>query len=48
MLDVETGSPAEEVFRKFGYVEVGKVPRYGRSPSGEIRDRTFFYKDIAS
>jgi len=48
MLDVESGSVAEEVFRKLGYVEFGKVPRYGRSPAGTTKDQTFFYKDLAS
>lgn len=49
MTDAETGSPAEEIYRKFGFVEVGKIPGYGISPnnpSGEFRDETFFYKQL--
>lgn len=46
LLDTETGSPADAVFRKAGYVEVGKVPGYGMSPTGELKDGTFFYKDL--
>lgn len=48
MLDVETGSGAEEVFRKFGFTEVGRIPNYGRSPSGQVKDQTFFYKDLTT
>ncbi|CCF45594.1 acetyltransferase [Colletotrichum higginsianum] len=32
MLDTEAGSPAEDIYRKFGYVEVGRIPNYGISP----------------
>lgn len=46
LLDTETGSPAEAVFRKLGYSELGKIPAYGLSPTGELKDGTFFYKDL--
>ncbi|ROT40550.1 acetyltransferase [Sodiomyces alkalinus F11] len=49
MTDAETGSPAEEIYKKFGFVEIGKIPQYGISPnnpSGELRDETFFYKRL--
>ncbi|KPM36434.1 hypothetical protein AK830_g10135 [Neonectria ditissima] len=29
LLDTETGSAAEEVFKKVGYVELGQIPKYG-------------------
>ncbi|KAF7558734.1 hypothetical protein G7046_g5429 [Stylonectria norvegica] len=45
-LDTETGSIAEQVYKKFGYVELGKIPKYGLSPAGEMRDGTFFYKQL--
>lgn len=48
MLDVQTDSAAEMVFRRLGYVEVGRIPRYARSPTGAFVDQTFFYKDLAS
>jgi hypothetical protein len=48
MLDVESGSSGEELVRKFGYTEVGTVPKHGKSPSGEARDQTFFYKSLES
>ncbi|KAH7165496.1 acyl-CoA N-acyltransferase [Dactylonectria macrodidyma] len=46
LLDTESGSVAEEVFRKFGYVELGQIPKYGLSPTGELKDGTFFYKHL--
>lgn len=49
MADTETGSPAEQVYAKLGFVEVGKIPKYGISPgsaTGELRDETFFYKQL--
>jgi GNAT superfamily N-acetyltransferase len=47
LLDTETGSPAEEVYKKLGYVELGQIPRYGLSPNGELKDGTFFWKHLA-
>ncbi|KHN98164.1 Acyl-CoA N-acyltransferase [Metarhizium album ARSEF 1941] len=38
LLDTEADSVAEAVFRKLGYVETGRVPRYGMSPTGELKD----------
>jgi hypothetical protein len=46
MADTETGSPAEEIYKKFGFTEVGKIPNYGISPSGELKSETFFYKQL--
>ncbi|KAJ4164597.1 hypothetical protein LMH87_006265 [Akanthomyces muscarius] len=48
LLDTETGSPAEAVYKKLGYTQVGKIPNYGISPTGELKDGTFFYKDISA
>ena len=46
MADTESGSPSEEVFKKFGYTELGKVPRFSLNPTGELKDATFFYNDL--
>ncbi|OAQ63213.1 GCN5-related N-acetyltransferase (GNAT) domain-containing protein [Pochonia chlamydosporia 170] len=46
LLDTETGSAAEAVYRKLGYVELGRVPGYGMSPAGAMKDGTFFYKQL--
>lgn len=45
-LDVESDTAAEAAFKKMGYLEVGKIPRYSLSPSGQVRSQTFFCKDI--
>ncbi|KAH6692412.1 acetyltransferase [Plectosphaerella plurivora] len=47
MTDAETGTAAELVYKKLGFIEVGKIPSYGLSPNsapGELREETFFYK----
>jgi hypothetical protein len=37
---------AEEAFKKFGYIEIGKVPHFSRAlPSGK-KGETFFYKEF--
>ncbi|PHH87475.1 hypothetical protein CDD83_8830 [Cordyceps sp. RAO-2017] len=46
LLDTETDSPAEAVCKKLGYIEMGRIPRYGMSPSGELKDGTFLYKHL--
>ena len=46
LLDTETGSPAEEVYKTLGWTEIGKVPAYSVSPSGELKGETFFYKQL--
>jgi GNAT superfamily N-acetyltransferase len=46
MLDTETDSVAEEVYKKLGYTEVGKIPNYGISPAGGTKSETFFYKQL--
>jgi hypothetical protein len=30
------------------YSEVGTIPHYGQNPAGEIKGRTFFYKELPS
>lgn len=46
LLDTETDSPAEAVYKKLGYTALGKIPNYCISPTGELKDATFFYKDL--
>lgn len=50
MLDTEVGSAAEDVCRKFGYVEVGRIPNYGISPAvpRQLKDQIFFYKQLST
>lgn len=47
MLDTEIGSPAERVYPRLGYIEVGRVPNYGYSPvPGKMCDEVWFYKNL--
>ena len=46
LLDTETGSSADTLYRNLGWKEVGKVPRHALSPSGELRATTYFYKEL--
>ncbi|KAK2007765.1 acetyltransferase [Colletotrichum eremochloae] len=50
MVDTEAGSPGEEVYRKLGYIEVGRIPNYGISPAvpRQLKDEVFFYKQLAT
>ncbi|KAB5545948.1 acetyltransferase [Coniochaeta sp. 2T2.1] len=48
-LDVESDTPAEGAFRRMGYIEVGKIPKYALSPATrQMRPQTFFYKDLGA
>ena len=48
MADTESGTVSEGMYRKFGFVEVGKIPAFAKSPAGGLRSETFFYKHLAS
>ncbi|MFE9850458.1 GNAT family N-acetyltransferase [Streptomyces sp. NPDC005576] len=44
VLDTETGSAAERLYRAAGWTECGSVPEYARDPAGTLRATTFYYK----
>jgi hypothetical protein len=46
MADTETGTVAEEMYRKLGFTEAGKIPGYSLSPAGGLKSETFFYKHL--
>ncbi|KAF8198697.1 acyl-CoA N-acyltransferase [Mycena galopus ATCC 62051] len=47
MLDTETGSPAEMIYPKLGYIQLGIVPKFGLSPvDGSLVAATFFWKQL--
>lgn len=46
VLDTVTGSPAEALYRKRGWVEVGPVPDYALFPDGSPCSTTYFYKSL--
>jgi len=43
-LDTETGSPAERLYRKHGYVAAGEIPEFARSPRGYLHSVLFMYR----
>lgn len=47
MVETETGSLAESVYTNFGFTEMGRIPQYSISPSGEVKDVTFSYKRLS-
>lgn len=44
LLDTETGSPAETLYRTSGWTEVGTVPFHSAGPEGTLKPTTYFYK----
>ncbi|AHH95688.1 GNAT family N-acetyltransferase [Kutzneria albida] len=44
VLDTETGSPAEGVYRSAGWIEVGVIPDYATDAAGRLKSTTYFYK----
>jgi ribosomal protein S18 acetylase RimI-like enzyme len=46
ILDTETGSAAESLYRSAGWTQVGTVPDYAADPRGELQPTTFFYKRV--
>jgi GNAT superfamily N-acetyltransferase len=47
ILDTESGSGAEPLYRNRGFTEVGQVPRYAGRPDGSLIATTIFYKHLA-
>ncbi|ETK34811.1 GNAT family N-acetyltransferase [Microbispora sp. ATCC PTA-5024] len=47
ILDTETGSRAEELYRRKGWTPLGVVPGHAADPSGVLKPTTFFYKRLA-
>ncbi|MFI1677806.1 GNAT family N-acetyltransferase [Streptomyces sp. NPDC020607] len=48
VLDTETGSPAETVYRGAGWTEAGTIPDYAADPSGALHATTLFYKRLGT
>ncbi len=44
VLDTVTGSDADRLYERQGWVRVGEVPDYAYLPHGELRGTTFFYR----
>ncbi len=48
LLDTETGSAGDLLYRRCGWTEIGRVPGHALRPDGSLGDTTMFYKDLAA
>ncbi|WP_406098892.1 GNAT family N-acetyltransferase [Streptomyces sp. NBC_01013] len=46
ILDTESGSPAERLYRSAGWTECGSVPDYAADPAGVLKPTTLYYKAV--
>jgi GNAT superfamily N-acetyltransferase len=46
MLDTESGSAGDLLYRGCGWIEAGRVPDHARRPNGELAETTLFYKRL--
>jgi GNAT superfamily N-acetyltransferase len=46
MLDTETGSAGDLLYRSCGWTEVGRVPDHAFRPDGRLATTTIFYKQL--
>lgn len=46
VLDTRTGDGAESLYRRLGYCEAGFIPGYTRTPVGEPRSTSIYYKHL--
>ncbi|MFH0245161.1 GNAT family N-acetyltransferase [Streptomyces sp. HK10] len=44
VLDTQTGSPAERLYRSAGWAEAGTIPGYAADTEGVLRSTTLFHK----
>ncbi|WP_131196427.1 GNAT family N-acetyltransferase [Lichenihabitans psoromatis] len=47
MLDTETGSAGDLLYRRCGWSEIGVVPGHAFKPNGRLAPTTIFYKSLA-
>jgi GNAT superfamily N-acetyltransferase len=47
VLDTVTGDPAERLYLRLGWTEVGVIPNYALYPDGRPCDTTVFYKQLS-
>ncbi|MEU5000014.1 GNAT family N-acetyltransferase [Streptomyces sp. NPDC021622] len=46
ILDTETGSPAESLYRAGGWTAAGVIPDYATDPAGALHPTTVFFKKL--
>jgi GNAT superfamily N-acetyltransferase len=47
MLDTESGSAGDRLYRSCGWLEYGRVPDHAYKPDGRLAETTMFYKRLA-
>jgi len=47
VLDTATGSEAERLYQRGGWVRVGEIPNYARWPEGPLCGTTVYYKPLS-
>jgi GNAT superfamily N-acetyltransferase len=48
MLDTETGSAGDTLYRSCGWIEIGRVPGHAFTPDGRLVETTLFYKTLGA
>lgn len=48
VLDTEAGSPAEQLYRRLGWQEAGRIPDFALSPDGRLHSTVYFYKVLVA
>jgi ribosomal protein S18 acetylase RimI-like enzyme len=46
VLDTASGSDAERLYERLGWIRVGIIPAYALSPEGKLCSTTIFYKRL--
>ncbi|MEU9699595.1 GNAT family N-acetyltransferase [Streptomyces sp. NPDC047981] len=46
VLDTQTDSPAERLYRKAGWTPAGTIPDFAADPTGTLRPTTLYYKRL--
>lgn len=47
VLDTETGSPAEELYRRRGWQHAGSIPDYAAAPDGRLHATSYYFRKLA-
>lgn len=46
VLDTQPDQPAERLYERLGWMRVGEIPAYARSPDGELHGTVIFYRQL--
>ena len=47
VLDTESGSAAEDIYRHLGWIKAGEIPLYARNPACELQATAYYYKALS-